>query len=156
MKSFCFGRLGIAGAFSLLMIAPRNGLYAQKMTSSSVKIEKGDHGQRIVFGKASHYSKSLDGTLTAIGTRYRNHKLTAASNFFKLRTWVRVTRLSNDLSVVVFINDRMHKAMARKGRVIDLSVSAADKLDFMGPSGITKVKVEQIPKSEALEELNVQ
>lgn len=122
--------------------------------SKSIKITTGKKGRKIVTGKASHYSRNLDGTKTAIGTRYRNNKLTAASNFFKLRTWVRVTRISNERSVVVYINDRMHRSMAAKGRVIDLSVAAAERLRFMGSVGITKVKVEEISKSEALEEMS--
>ncbi|UAY55189.1 septal ring lytic transglycosylase RlpA family protein [Arachidicoccus terrestris] len=116
----------------------------------SVQITRGADGQKIVYGKATHYSRSLDGTKTAIGTRYRNSKLTAASNFFKLRTWVRVTRLSNGKSVTVYINDRMHRSMASKGRIIDLSVAAAEKLHFMGPAGITRVKVEEIPENVAV------
>lgn len=119
-------------------------LHAQS-ANRHVRITKGAEGQRIIYGKASHYSRSLDGTPTAIGSIYRNSKKTAASNFFKLRTWVRVTRLSNGRSVTVYINDRMHKSMARKGRVIDLSVAAAEALNFMGSAGITKVKVEEIP-----------
>lgn len=118
-------------------------IYGQSV-SPHVSITKGADGQRIVYGKASHYSRSLDGTPTAIGSTYRNSKKTAASNFFKLRTWVRVTRLSNGRSVTVYINDRMHKSMAKKGRVVDLSVAAAEELNFMGSSGITKVKVEEI------------
>lgn len=133
--------------FFLSLTVPGSLLYAQS-ANSNVKITKGADGQRIVYGKASHYSRSLDGTQTAIGTIYRNSKKTAASNFFKLRTWVRVTRLSNGRSVTVYINDRMHKSMARKGRVIDLSVAAAEDLHFMGGAGITKVKVEEIPDDD--------
>ncbi len=96
-----------------------------------------------IIGKASFYSKNLHGTKTSTGERYDNNKLTAASNHFKLNTWVRVTNISNGESVTVRINDRMHPRMAKKGRVIDLSRLAAIKLDFI-KKGITKVQVVKI------------
>lgn len=96
-----------------------------------------------VNGIASFYSSNLDGTLTSTGERYRNNKLTAASNNFPLNTWVKVTSLFNGKSVIVRINDRMHPRMKKKGRVVDLSRAAANQLDFIS-RGITKVKVETI------------
>ena len=98
-----------------------------------------------LYGIASYYSMSLDSTLTATGEYYTHGKLTAASNFYKLNTWVRVTNLRNGRSVVVRINDRMHKKMAAKGRVIDLSRSAAKILGFM-KGGLTKVQLVKVPK----------
>ncbi len=102
---------------------------------------------KTVKGIASFYSSNLDGTKTATGEIFRNSKLTAASNNFKLNTWVRVTNLRNGKCVIVRINDRMHKRMAKKGRVVDLSRAAAKKLDFM-KRGLVKVKVEEIDKED--------
>jgi rare lipoprotein A (peptidoglycan hydrolase) len=99
---------------------------------------------KVVHGIASFYSTSLEGTKTSTGEIYRHHKMTAASNHFKLNTWVRVTNLKNGKSVEVRINDHMHKKMQKKGRVIDLSRTAAKQLDFM-KKGLTNVKVEEIP-----------
>ncbi len=98
---------------------------------------------KAINGIASFYSANLDGTLTATGDRYRNNKLTAASNNFKLNTWVLVTNLRNQKSVIVIINDRMHPRMKKKGRVVDLSRAAARELDFM-EQGLTKVKVQPV------------
>lgn len=98
---------------------------------------------KVVKGIASFYSANLDGTKTATGEIFRNNKLTGASNNLKLNTWVKVTNLKNGKTVVVRINDRMHPSMKKKGRVIDLSRSAAKKLDFM-EAGLTKVKLEVI------------
>ena len=98
---------------------------------------------KVVKGIASFYSSNLDGTRTATGEIFRNSKFTAASNNLKLNTWVRVTNISNGKTVVVRINDRMHPAMKRKGRVIDLSRIAAKKLDFI-KAGLTKVILEVI------------
>jgi rare lipoprotein A len=100
-----------------------------------------------VTGKASFYSKNLHGTKTSTGERYDNNKLTAASNHFKLNTWVRVTNISNGESVTVRINDRMHPKMAKRGRVIDLSRLAAIKLNFI-EKGITQVQIVQIDSPE--------
>lgn len=98
-----------------------------------------------VYGTASYYSLSFDSTRTATGELYLHNKLTAASNHYKLNTWVRVTNLKNGRSVVVRINDRMHKRMAAKGRVVDLSRSAAKILGFM-KGGLTRVQVVKVPK----------
>ena len=133
----------------LLFLIAAHTVYGQSYPKS-IQVTREADGQKVVYGKATHYSRSLEGSKTAIGTRYHNSKLTAASNFFKLRTWVRVTRLSNGRSVIVYINDRMHISTAGIGRVIDLSIAAADKLNFMGPAGITRVKVEEVPESEAV------
>ncbi len=106
----------------------------------SVTADEGVH-----YGIASFYSTNLDGTKTATGEIYRNKKLSAASNHFKLNTWVRVTNLKNNRSVVLRINDRMHPRMKAKGRVVDLSRVAAQQLGFM-KSGLTRVKVEPVEK----------
>jgi rare lipoprotein A len=98
-----------------------------------------------LVGIASFYSTNLDSTLTATGEYYTHGKLTAASNQYKLNTWVRVTNLRNGRSVVVRINDRMHKRMQAKGRVIDLSRSAAKILGFM-KGGLTRVQLVKVPR----------
>ncbi len=97
------------------------------------------------YGMASFYSRSLEGTKTSNDEIFRHSKLTAASNKFKLGTWLRVTNISNGKSIVVRVNDRMHPKMARKGRIVDLSRTGAKKLDFIN-KGITKVMVEIVPK----------
>ena len=99
-----------------------------------------------VKGIASFYSKSLEGTETATGETFKHSKLTAASNNLPLNTWVRVTNLKNGKSVVVRINDRMHPRMAKKGRVIDLTITAAKKIGLTSKIGLTKVSLEVIDK----------
>jgi len=98
-----------------------------------------------LLGIASFYSKNLDGTETATGEKFKNSKLTAASNSFKLNTWVKVTNIRNGKWVIVRINDRMHPRMAKRGRIIDLSRSAAIKLDFI-KKGLTKVRIQVVEK----------
>jgi rare lipoprotein A len=101
---------------------------------------------KTLFGIASFYSKNLEGTETSTGETFSHNNLTAASNNFKLNSWVRVTNLRNGKSVIVRINDRMHPAMAAKGRVVDLSISAAKKIGLTFLAGLTKVKVEEVVK----------
>lgn len=98
---------------------------------------------KIKFGIASFYSRSLEGSETATGETFHHANMTAASNFFKLNTWVKVTNLNNGRSIIVRINDRMAERMAKKGRVVDLTKTGASKLNFVN-SGIVKVKVEEI------------
>ena len=57
-------------------------------------------------------------------------------------TWIRVTNLKNNKSVIVKTNDRLH---ARMKRVVDLSRAAAEKLGYI-KRGLTQVKVEVIEK----------
>jgi len=97
-----------------------------------------------LFGIASFYSPELEGTETATGEIFEHDCLTAASNNFKLNTWVKVTNLHNGKSVVVRINDRMHPRMAEKGRVVDLTISAAKKIGLTFLAGLTRVKVEPV------------
>ena len=100
-----------------------------------------------IKGVSSFYSKNLNGTKTSTGERFYNNKYTAACNLFKLNTIVRVTNLKNGKTVLVRINDRMHPNMLRKGRVIDLSQSAAKQLVFSS-NGLVKVTVDAIGYSK--------
>jgi rare lipoprotein A len=54
-----------------------------------------------------------------------------------LGTWIEVTNLRNGKSVIVKTNDRLHPSMRR---VVDLTMAAARKLDFVS-AGLTRVKV---------------
>ncbi len=116
--------------------------HQKKIDTTRIKIEINR-----VQGIASFYSANLNGTLTSTGERYRNVKYTAASNLFKLNTLVRVTNLKNGSTVLVRINDHMHPNMLRKGRVIDLSVAAAEKI-LHNSTGIVLVSVEALGYSK--------
>lgn len=105
---------------------------------------------KAVLGIASMYSPKLEGTETSTGETFSHNNLTAASNNFKLNTLVKVTNLRTGKSVVVRINDRMHPAMAAKGRVVDLSISAAKQIGLTLGMGLTKVKVEIVKAVTAL------
>lgn len=101
-----------------------------------------DKGQSL-NGIGSFYANRFVGLRTATGEIFKHSNLTAASNNFKINTWVRVTNLFNNKSVIVRINDRMHQRMAKMGRVVDLT-SAAAKLLGVRCDGLLKVKVESL------------
>jgi rare lipoprotein A len=89
-------------------------------------------------GYASFYSNKFIGKKTANGEVFSQDKLTCAHNSLPMGTILKVTNLNNDKSVVVRVNDRMHH---RNSRLVDLSRTAAQKLDFKG-IGVIKVRVE--------------
>ena len=91
-------------------------------------------------GIATIYATRFNGLRTATGEIFKHSNLTAASNNFKINTWVKVTNLTNSKSVIVRINDRMHPRMAKMGRVVDLTQAAADLLGNF--DGMLKVRVE--------------
>ena len=99
---------------------------------------------KIIYGTASFYANSFNGKRTANGETFSQKKMTAACNVLPLGTWIRVTNLRNGRSVLVRTNDRLH---ARMKRVVDLSRSAAEKLNYV-KSGLTQVKVEVLGKTK--------
>ena len=106
--------------------------------------------RRVYYGIASYYADKFNGRATANGEIYTHKKLTAACNILPLGTWIRVTNLKNNKSVIVKTNDRLHPRMKR---IVDLSRSAAEKLAYTG-RGLTQVKVEIIKKEVALKSLS--
>lgn len=80
-------------------------------------------------GHASWYGPGFDGRKTASGERFSRHALTAAHKSLPLHSYVRVTNLENNESVVVKINDR---GPFVRGRLIDLSQAAAQAIGLRG------------------------
>jgi rare lipoprotein A len=79
-------------------------------------------------GVASWYGTEFHGLKTSTGEPYDMFAMTAAHKTLPLPCYARVTNLSNGRSVVVRINDR---GPFVDNRVIDLSYSAARKLDMI-------------------------
>ncbi|WP_026770140.1 septal ring lytic transglycosylase RlpA family protein [Asinibacterium sp. OR53] len=90
-------------------------------------------------GMASYYgvNDGFNGRKTANGEIFNTYRLTAAHKTLPFGTVVKVTNLSNGESVKVRINDR---GPYIKGRIIDLSAKAAEKID-MTSKGIAQVKL---------------
>ena len=106
-------------------------------TGPSAPAPRGAPGESFT-GLASWYGARFHGRLTASGSRYDMTALTAAHRSLAFGTKLRVTHLANQRSVVVVVNDR---GPFIKGRVIDLSRAAAERLGFI-ESGLAEVRVD--------------
>lgn len=94
--------------------------------------------KKFQVGRASWYGRIFQNKKTASGEPYDMNDLTAAHRTLPLGSWVKVTNLRNDRSVMVRINDR---GPVMKSRIIDLSYGAAKMLG-MGSSGIGPVRLD--------------
>jgi rare lipoprotein A len=88
-------------------------------------------------GVASWYGPGFHTKQTSNGERFDMYAMTAAHKSLPLPSWVEVTNLRNGRSVTVRVNDR---GPFKDGRIIDLSYSAAEKLDMLR-DGTTFVEV---------------
>ena len=88
-------------------------------------------------GIASWYGKDFHGKKTANGEIYDMYAVTAAHKTLPLGTYVRVHNFENGREIKVRINDR---GPFVRGRVIDLSYTAAKDIGIVGP-GTAKVEV---------------
>ena len=103
-------------------------------------------------GVASWYGRDFHGRKTSNGETYNMFAMTAAHKTLPLGTFVRVQNLGNGKSTVVRINDR---GPFVRGRVIDLSFTAAKELDIVGPGTapveVVAVQVSMPPGSPVLD-----
>ena len=91
-------------------------------------------------GLASWYGKKFHGHLTSNGEIYDMYSMSAAHKNLPLPTYLKVTNTANNKSVVVRVNDR---GPFHQSRIIDLSYSAAYKLDML-KTGTAQVKITAI------------
>ena len=90
-------------------------------------------------GLASWYGRKFHGKRTANGEVYDMYAMTAAHPTLPLPSYVRVRNPANGREVVVRVNDR---GPFHPGRVIDLSYTAALKLDLL--RGVAPVELERL------------
>lgn len=93
-------------------------------------------------GIASWYGIPYHGRQTASGEIYDMHQLTAAHRNLPFQTWVQVENLTNGKRVEVRITDR---GPFVRNRIIDLSQTAADKIDMLRP-GTARVRLTVIAR----------
>jgi rare lipoprotein A (peptidoglycan hydrolase) len=96
------------------------------------------------LGVASWYGGNFHGRLTANGDTYDQFKMTAAHRLLPLGSVVRVTNPENGREVEVLVNDR---GPFIKGRIIDLSYAAAERLGAVFP-GTLPVVIEVLQKGK--------
>jgi len=138
---FFVNKFLMALIFLALFTLSANISYAQKKIIKKSKINY----RKVEFvdssiGYASFYADKFVGRKTSSGELFSQKKLTCAHNTLPFGTMIRVTNLANDSSVVVKVNDRLNQ---RNPRIVDLSKSAAKKLNFSG-RGLLKVRVELV------------
>lgn len=98
-------------------------------------------------GRASWYGRKFHGNSTSNGEKYDMYAMTAAHTTLPIPSYVRVTRVGTNKTVVLRVNDR---GPFHDGRIIDLSYVAAHKLGIIGP-GSGEVIVERILPDEIRE-----
>lgn len=95
-------------------------------------------------GIASWYGPDFNGHLTSDGEVYNMYGQTAAHKILPMNTILLVSNLENGKSTIVRINDR---GPFVKGRILDLSYTAAKKIDLVR-NGTARVRVTAIGKAE--------
>ncbi|WP_136799223.1 septal ring lytic transglycosylase RlpA family protein [Desulfosediminicola ganghwensis] len=88
-------------------------------------------------GVASWYGKKFHGRTTSNGERYDMYAMTAAHKTLPMGTMLLVKNLENGKETIVRVNDR---GPFVRGRIIDLSYTAANKLDIV-QHGLAKVQI---------------
>jgi len=88
-------------------------------------------------GRASWYGKKFHGRKTSNGEVYDMYAMTAAHKTLPFDTHVKVRNLENNQTAIVRINDR---GPFIRGRIIDLSYTAAKQLKIVGP-GTSMVEI---------------
>lgn len=103
-------------------------------------------------GIASWYGRKFHGHLTSNGEKYDMYQFSAAHKTLPLPSFVKVTNLSNQRSLIVRVNDR---GPFHSGRVIDLSYAAAVRLGFVN-QGTARVRVEAMTFQQQSEDKYLQ
>jgi len=97
----------------------------------------GGESTAIQYGMASYYGDEFHGKMTASGEVYNQWDFTCAHKKLPFGTKLKVVNLKNGKSIIVRVNDR---GPFVKGRIIDLSLAAAKKIDMVR-NGVVKVKI---------------
>ncbi|PRC93265.1 septal ring lytic transglycosylase RlpA family protein [Solimicrobium silvestre] len=91
-------------------------------------------------GTGSWYGKKFHGQRTSSGELYDMYKMTAAHPTLPIPSYARITNISNGRQVIVKINDR---GPFHTNRIVDLSYTAALKLDYLG-KGSSELLLERL------------
>jgi rare lipoprotein A len=98
----------------------------------------------VAEGTASWYGKKFHGHKTSNGETYDMYSFSAAHKSLPLPTYLKVTNLDNQRSVIVRVNDR---GPFHGDRLIDLSYAAAARLDYH-KKGLARVRIEAITPAQ--------
>lgn len=115
--------------------SPATSVPAQTSPLPAVPVDVPDTLQEFERGLASWYGRRFHGRRTASGERFDMRALTAAHRSLPIGALVRVRHAGSGREVEVRINDRGPHV---RGRIIDLSLAAAEALDLHG-DGVQQV-----------------
>ncbi|HKR03316.1 MAG TPA: septal ring lytic transglycosylase RlpA family protein [Bacteroidia bacterium] len=101
-------------------------------------------------GYASFYAEGFHGKKTASGELFNMADYTAAHRTLAFGTYLRVTNLKNNYTIIVRVNDR---GPFSKNRIIDLTEGAARRIGSY-KHGVVRVKVEEIDLLQITPELD--
>jgi rare lipoprotein A len=133
-------KTGLLACFFL----PLAALSQENKSISDTTVPKKRHHEpvKVQEGVASFYSNKFEGRKTYTDEIFSQKKLSAASNTLPMHTWVRITNVRNNRTVVLRINDKMHP---KNKRLIDLSRAAARRLGYTS-RGLTRVRIDVLGK----------
>ncbi len=94
-------------------------------------------------GYATYYSDIFHGRKTASGQIYNKNEMVCAHKKLPFNSYVKVTNLNNQKTVIVRVIDR--GPYGGNGCIIDLSRAAAKELDML-QSGVARVAIELVSK----------
>ncbi len=118
--------------------APQPGASRPSGAPPAIERQPAVPGEYVEEGVASWYGVPFNGRRTSNGEIYDMHEFTAAHRTLPFNCVVRVTNLNNGYQTEVRINDRGPFVATR---VIDLSLSAAQAIEMVGP-GTANVRLE--------------
>ena len=138
-----FASLGAAQGPNISEAKPAPSSSTQ--TKSEVR-KQAEKPRAYQIGTASWYGDYFQGKPTASGEPYEMYDMTAAHLTLPLGSFVRVTNLRNGRAVVVRVNDR---GPIVPGRIIDLSYSAAEALQFRS-RGLQRVRLDLVQSTQVI------
>ena len=105
---------------------------------------------RAQVGLASYYGPGFHGERTASGRIFNQNEMVAAHPTLEFGTVVRVTNLENGRRVLLRVIDRgPYGRNRRKGTIIDVSMGAARRLEFIR-DGLVPVRVEVVRRPDGI------
>ncbi|HRD83080.1 MAG: septal ring lytic transglycosylase RlpA family protein [Saprospiraceae bacterium] len=102
------------------------------------------HAQWSETGIAGYYADNLHGKKTVGGELYDKYALTAAHHNLPIGSRILITRLDNQQSVEVRVNDC---CLAVKGRIVSLSRAAAEKIGLI-QAGTAQVRIDLVSRGD--------
>jgi rare lipoprotein A len=142
-STFFFGLfVAVSGlsAQTLRWNTPDSDVQAKSPAATLPATSSGLRSNEVETGYVTYYADYLVGQPTASGEFYRHDLLTAAHRTLPFGTLLKVTRLDNNVSVTVRVNDR---GTLCDGCVLSVSRSAAEALQMI-KSGKIMVAVQEV------------